>query len=103
SPRLAFEFGVDVAPAGLQLTNAARTTIAASEASFLSAFQVRITPTLKPAITSTAEVHDGRGRRLASTAGFVFGPNAGRKTMPYVSFGGGLMMHVGDPATVTLV
>jgi len=109
SPRFSLELSVDEHDGGFTLSQAARDGIAASRASFISAWSslareiVFPFSSVIPAPTSIATLNDGHGTQLFTTGALVVNLKTTGRLTPYVTAGGGLLTNRGDWPDATVV
>ena len=104
SERLALEFTVDYSMGELTFTNAARSGIEATRASFIPALERALAVSPVPStVTSVATLNSQKTSQLFATGGFTFNLKTTGRVTPYATLGAGVVFNSGDTPTATLV
>jgi hypothetical protein len=103
--RFTVEFAVEVAPITYTVLETAKTGLATTSSSFMTAFAGIVASgggvaATNPTFSSSQTTADGTGSEILATGSLVFGRRAGRMR-PYVALGGGLARATGG-ATANL-
>lgn len=106
TPAVALEFGIDVAPLALQISESVRTALAAAVAGYSSAFEALLSD---PSLVSGLEVlaqsttSGGSTTTITATLGARVALMPRARVRPFAVGGGGVAFHVGEDAQATLI
>ena len=110
TPRFGAEFTLDAARAPLKLTDALRSSVETSRASFIDAWNDRTgvintgggVVFTNPSVTSVSSFDDERGRRVFATGALTVNLVTRGRLTPYVTAGAGLVANTGGAPSATV-
>ena len=104
SSRMAAEIGINYTPSAMRLTDEGRTAIAATQASFVPAWNALLATgnTSARVVTSGLETDDGGARQTQVTGALRFELRNRGSARPYVTAGGGAILTSGTPPEAVL-
>lgn len=106
TPRFGAELAINYQGARLRTTDAARTAIEASRASFSAVFNRLLTPGVLISgtqVTSTATFAGDDGRQISTTGALIVNLRTGGPVIPYATVGAGVISSSGQTPSVTLI